>query len=436
MKFQKSHTLILTHVLALGIGLLVAWLKRSEVSADQSEDFSKRSSVISHAQRTRSTGVAADAATRPLKSWRASEYQKAWMAVRTAQLSTADRIAAQLSLLEAWADVDLAAALEAALAETWDRDLDGSYFNNGALLDVFGQSFASHPEEAWELIKSGQFGVGTGMLRSIWIENVGATKPLLIAGMLNELSWRDRSNAISSIESGMYRNSKQRDQIIAELAKYPKDIVATDQLLDFLQVGKIYNKAQELREATANLPPRIAEAMALQFGNRLYKSENFLTEVSQLPENMQIAALTGAMDYSNLVDSAHFTEVLDMMVNAEAWTELDQFNLPSRMKQSAERGDPALIADWVTKLPVREEFTEAIHRGVEKYVRDNMEESRAWLAQIEEPVWRDRAYAEYSQQALHAKGDAEASRWALDQIQDANFKKEAEAWRSNWEKRK
>lgn len=433
MNFQKSQTLIITHALALGIGLLVAWLKRSEVHSDHAADFSKPGAVNTDSQMTRSSGASNVASTRPLASWRASEYQKAWMAVRTAQLSTADRIKAQRSLLEAWAEVDLAAALEAALAETWDRDLGSAFYGTGALLDVFGKNFASHPEEAWVLIKSGQFGVGTGMLRSIWLDNVGATKPLLIAGMLNEFSWRDRSNAIQSIQSGM--NAKQRDQIVAELAKYPKNIVPTDQLLDFLGVGKLYNKAQELREATANLSPRIAEAMALQFGNRLSKSENFLAEVSQLPENMQIAALSGAIDYSNPDDSAHLTEVLDMMVDAEAWTELDQFDLPSRMKESSEKGDPALIADWVTKLPAREEFTEIIHRGVEKYVRDNMEESRTWLAQIEEPVWRDRAYAEYSQQALHAKSDLEASRWALDQIQDATFKKEAESWRRNWESR-
>jgi hypothetical protein len=436
MKFQKSHTLIVTHVLALACGLLVAWLKRSEVHTEPSTELSKRSSVSSHAQRTRSADVSGVAATRPVKSWRASEYQKAWIAVRTAQLSTSDRIQAQRSLLEAWAEVDLAAAIEAALAETWDSDTEGYYDRCGALLDVFSGAFVMNSEESWALIKSGKFGVGTGMLRNIWLSNVSFSKPLLVAGMLEELSWRDRSAAINEIRSGMHVNSKERDLIIAELAKYPKDIVSTNQLLPFLQLGKIYNKGEQLLEAAANQPPRIAEAMALQFGNRLYKSETFLTEVSQLPDHMKIAALTGAMNYASSDDSAHFTEVLDMMVNAEAWTELDQFNLPSRMKQSAERGDPALIADWVTKLPVREEFTEAIHRGVEKYVRDNMEESRTWLAQIEEPVWRDHAYAEYSQQALHAKGDAEASRWALDQIQDATFKKEAEAWRSNWEKRK
>jgi hypothetical protein len=274
------------------------------------------------------------------------------------------------------------------------------------------------------------------MLRSIWLENVGASKPLLVAGMLEEFSWRSRSDALNSILSGGPRSLKERDQLLEVLANYPKEIVPTRYILNALSSYKIYNKAQDLREATANLSPRIAEAMALQFGNRLNKSENFLAEVSQLPESMQIAALTGAMNYVSTDDSAHFTKVLDMMVDAQAWTELEQYDLPDHIKQSAEQGDPALIADWVTKLPVREEFTEAIHRGVEKYVRDNMDESREWLAQIEEPVWRDRAYAEYSQQALHAKGDAEASRWALDQIQDATFKKEAEGWRANWEKRR
>lgn len=76
------------------------------------------------------------------------------------------------------------------------------------------------------------------------------------------------------------------------------------------------------------------------------------------------------------------------------------------------------------------------HRGVETYLRNNMDASKEWIAAIPSQEWRDRAYAEYSQQALNAKKDPAASRWALDQIRDAEFKALAETWRKNWEGRK
>lgn len=435
MKFQNKSLLAVSHVLALGIGLFVAWLRDDEASPDQSAELSPRSAVSFHTQKTRSAESSAASSERPLASWRSAEYEQAWIAVRTAQLSTTDRIQAQRSLLASWAEVNLAAALEAALAETWDSDGDISFNHCGVLLDVFGSSFANQPGEAWELIKSGKYGVGAGMLRQIWLENVGRKDPLLVAGMLREISWRDRWRAIEAIRSGQNQDPNLRDSILAEMAKYPKEIVSTDQLLAFMPLSKNYNKGQDLREATADLPPRIAEAMALQFGNRLFAADNFLEEVSQLPENMRIAAVAGAMKQIDADHSSRFTEILDIIVDAQAWTELEQFNLPARVKESAARGDSALIADWVTKLPARPEFAESIHRGVEKYLRDNMEESRTWIAQIEEPLWRDRTYSEYSQQALQSKGDREASRWALDQIHDATFKMEAERWRANWEKR-
>jgi hypothetical protein len=107
----------------------------------------------------------------------------------------------------------------------------------------------------------------------------------------------------------------------------------------------------------------------------------------------------------------------------------------NRVQSIARNGGAKEVADWATELPVRKETTELFHRSVDHYLRDNMEAARDWLAAIPPGVWRDRAYAEYSQQALNAHNNPEASRWALDQIGDTTFKREAESWRSQWETR-
>jgi hypothetical protein len=101
----------------------------------------------------------------------------------------------------------------------------------------------------------------------------------------------------------------------------------------------------------------------------------------------------------------------------------------------ARNGSAKEVAEWATELPVRKETTELFHRSVDTYLQTNLESAREWLATIPPGEWRDRAYAEYSQQALWSHQNTDASRWALDQIASTTFKREAEGWRSQWEQR-
>ena len=126
---------------------------------------------------------------------------------------------------------------------------------------------------------------------------------------------------------------------------------------------------------------------------------------------------------------------MDFLIQEDAWAKVEQQETVQQLQRISRDGGAATAADWATTLPVRKETTELFHRSVEIYLRENMRASRTWIAGISTPGWRDRAYAEYSQQALNAHKDPAASRWALDQIGDNTFKSEAERWRSNWEKR-
>ena len=95
---------------------------------------------------------------------------------------------------------------------------------------------------------------------------------------------------------------------------------------------------------------------------------------------------------------------------------------------------PAERAAWVVTLPEREETSELFHRGIDTYIAKNMEESWDWMEAFPPGRWRDRAFSEYSQQAIQTHKDYKASRRALDQIADPNFRKEVENWRPGWAK--
>ena len=63
-------------------------------------------------------------------------------------------------------------------------------------------------------------------------------------------------------------------------------------------------------------------------------------------------------------------------------------------------------------------------------------EARDWILTIPEGDWRrERALAEYSQNALWAKNDPAGSQWAIDQIKDPRMKGTVINWRKEWTER-
>jgi hypothetical protein len=179
---------------------------------------------------------------------------------------------------------------------------------------------------------------------------------------------------------------------------------------------------------------RMARVKALALGSRLaVKADgNIAAQLHGLPSELKAAAAWGAFDNPN---NKQTLETADILVECGAWNRLEESGTASQMHRLCQEGQSEQVAEWAASMPFRKETNELFHRCVETYLRDNMETSREWIAGIETPEWRDRAYAEYSQQALNARNDPDASRWALNQIRDSGFKTEAESWRANWERR-
>lgn len=437
---RRAITIIVaSHLLVIFAGVMLARQEAGAAArvADSPESKAKAEQsemAVSTAQRSART-------YRPSKEWHGSEFARAWKAMPGAKLSTGDRINAQRELLKKWAEVDLTAAIEAALDEAWDSDGGGYYDPSGPLLDVFSTAFAKNPQEGWDLLVGKQFGVATGMLRNVWIKAVGDKDTQFLAKHIGEISWRDRQLALNVCKNAVSASMHGGlgDALFKILARMPEEVVTTDQLVVFatLPDGRVADpdtmKEDILR--LGNSDERMAKVKAVVFGQAIsiHSPEEIAIEIQGMSKAVAEEVLWAAFKGGTGAESVLGT--MNLLIDQGAWAKVEKADTSQLLQILSRNGNSEVVADWATSMPVRKETTELFHRSVDTYLRDHMDSSREWISGISDKTWRDRAYAEYSQQALNAHNDPAASRWALDQIGDPDFKAEATSWRSKWETR-
>lgn len=436
---RKSALLAATHAAAIVAGVMLArpaHQPASPTDARPVDEPAKATAIVQPADPSPSPRRSARAPSQ----WRGSEYARAWKALRSAKLSPKERLRLQQELLKEWADIDLVAAIESALEESWDRDGAGYYDPTGPLLGVLSKALAKDPAASWDMIRGRQFGVATGMVRHVWLEAVGRSNPLFLAERIGDLSWRDREKALAACRMGVGDGTGPHSphELFAVLSKLPAETISAQDLAGFADLhGDMMDpdqmKAEVLRLAGAD--ERMATVHAIALGRQLAGSEPEVVKrmLQDLPDAARKEALWTAFRNGSL--TAAGLEFAGLLIEEEAWDKLEQRDTTVRLQMMARNGSAKEVAEWATELPVRKETTELFHRSVDTYLQANLESAREWLATIPPGEWRDRAYAEYSQQALWSHQNVEASRWALDQIASTSFKREAEGWRSQWEQR-
>ena len=429
---QRTTVLLVvsSHLLLAAAGF---WLAGHSTGSSDG-DFSR---PVTGAREDRSAADAADFGKfRAPGEWRGSEYARAWKAVANGRHTVRERIRLQRDLLEKWAEVDLAAAIEAALSQEWDADGAGDFDAYGPLLDVFAPALARRPQEGWEMIRGRQFGVGTGILRRVWMEAVGRQDPGLLAARLAELSWRDREQAME-ICGAAVRDGAPTTELFTVLAASPPELIDANQLLTFAPPPAAAD-TEKLKDDIARLAvpdPRLATVKAILLGRQLAakSTDEIAAEIESLPDGLREEALWAAFKETDQPENV--LGLLDLFIEEEAWPRLEDPETLRQIQQLARAGDALIVAEWAVTLPIRPETTGLFHRSVESYFREDRVAARDWIDALPPGTWRDRALAGYSQVALHDHNDPQASRRALQQISDSDLRTEAESWRTQWGKR-
>ncbi len=379
-------------------------------------------------------------ADRPLGQWRTREYAAAWNAVRLGTLTTKERIKLQRELLAKWAEVDLQAAIKAALGESWipEAGYPGSYVDPaGPLLGALSGYFVGNPDASWELIHAGEFGMANGVLRQLWMRAVGEKDSRRLTGMISGLSWRDRDQAIRSCGVALMnqRANITYPEFLRILTAFPEEMVSAEQIFRYGTSGIVSPASREKeKDAILKAPAgdeRMLRVNAMIYGRQLFKqsADEISREIMDLPRTASEEVLCSALRFSK-IDPVRTTGIIDLLIGLEAWNKMAQPEVVAPLQRFSTSEDMAKVAAWATGLPVREETEDLFDRSIEPYLKNNPDTAPDWISQIPPGVWRDRAYAQFSLTALSGQNDAEKSQWAVEQISDPRVKDEAETRRS------
>ena len=363
-------------------------------------------------------------------------YQDAWDEIPSRKLSYYERRNLQKALLKEWAEVDLKAALDALLAESWGGQAsqnEASFF-----LESLREQFKNQSAAVNLWLAEGHFGLLEerqikGMLFEVLGENPDELTALLpeldnadFLEALKVLGRRSTEERIDEIWTQLKERSlganafqlegdqndpfRPSNSILSELAK---KLSQEELLASYDQGGEDFR-----RMITQILTKKLSGSEAFEFAESIPQHSRNEFILQEIHRNRSIS---------------NFQQGIEALIKNEAWEVISDKQLSSQLTRISERQDAAELAGWVANLPQREEVTEIFHRGVERYLRENPDEGWNWLSEFESGTWRDRGFAELSQQALYSIEDPELSRRALEQIEDPALKEVAEGWRAKWE---
>lgn len=430
---MKTIRLLFTH---LAVAALAFVAFRSVASTHHGEAVAASSNAS--AVRTSTGKSARSSSTRASVRAESAVFQDAWNAIPAKKLSPHERIQLQVELLNRWAEKDLDGAIAAALKESWDDAPGWSGGIEKLLTDGFGQVFLDRPDDVWEMIREKRFGIlGSALIRNAWAQALSAKDPSLLASYLPEMQGTVFKDTLSALTVNMKTPDQARElwQRLSDRTQWEGGDVdllepVADNLVRFLdapEIREIMGKSDGPLAATACA----MLARKLMYGNNPPELETALADV---PDDLKGRFAFETLKAVRFENSGMVRDAVNHLAAGQQWEYLGKQEVSGLMGWLANTDGPQEVAEWVCSLPPHPQTTEIFHRGVEPFIRKDRGAAIGWIASIDDPVWRDRGYAEYSQQCLRRFNDPDASRQALDQIADPAFKLTAESWRKSWER--
>ncbi|MGC4014824.1 MAG: hypothetical protein QM755_09970 [Luteolibacter sp.] len=375
---------------------------------------------------------------RPVSKRLSSEdYQAAWKALLARPIPKGKE-ALKKRLLLAWQDVDLDAALAAALRDDPE-----------ALLPTFIDKMSTEPESFWPMIRDGRYGPLTSQLADVWINVLSEAFPGILLDHMQEMGRLTRGKAVANCISRLRDRPGDLLAFVRRLSALPdtpenREIwksaggesgcsglsaeISNEEILDRI---KLSDSPGDRRLLMYDLCHRLG---------MLEGPGGLRRDFDRLPEEFKNEAALCVIHVSRC--DAVLVGMAGYLVEHQQWKLLDE-SLPGLMKSGggALADQPELTA-WALALPERDEVTDVYRSvvGVRVY-RTDLSSARAWLEEVPAGWKRDQALvgsviaisgivcceSPEGRAELH-----ETVEWALGRIQDPGLRSEAEKKRGQW----
>lgn len=420
---------LLTHSLCAAAGIAVMAAAGSALAPRPSSSSSTDRRTTIAADRSSSARPARPVSrSSPGTGYSSRDFRAAWNAIAAeGDLTISRRLALQKEILRRWSQVDLSAAMQAALHSPWD----GGETEGGieSLLPAFDTAFTAHPQDAWDLMQSGSLGPGAAFFRSQWVETVVKVQPLAVISRLPDIGQEHWSGAVQQAMRAAHGDPALRALLLAEISSSP----SSDNLLRIaMDAAPPTDSPATCRErllSAANDPH--ARTIALfEFAASLRTADaaTLRAETAALPPDLQAAAArrlaaTPALRKETLA-------VLDLLIQTRQWQLLQSSTIGSSLKAYATAGDSAQVAAWAIALPAAQETDNVFGAALGTHVIKDPAGSREMIAAL--PAGhprRDLALMFYSGSVLANHRDLARSDWAIAAITDPALKARALATR-------
>lgn len=443
--------MILSHVLMLVLGFVL--MRGAAEDADEQALSEIGRSELFNGERSTGIAVSGGASVTNVQNRKnsMSEMRRVWRSLVDQGLTRRERVLAQRRILEEWAKVDLLAAMNAILGESWkDEEGMGSVgAYEGALAPALAKAFAEDPEESWQLIHSGEFGLGAGMFRRVWFRALAESDPELLATMAGNVSQFDREALFTALGNGVLEKDILKGKVVDALKGQPEEVVSAQELLDFIG-EEISHEDLIARLEWADFSTREGAMARLQYANSFREIFVDVKDVEQARKDLVQSlewlpkkqrgdfVFEVAKEYRYREEGSDgerkMLSLVDSLIAEESWENLSSRELKNQIDRFQDIPEIE-FAKWAVYLPQREETENLFHAGIGRYVENNMEEAWGWIQDFDDSRFRDRALVVYATKASNQHRDREETWKAINLIEDPEMRDKALRWRPTWMKR-
>ncbi|MCW1912071.1 hypothetical protein OJ996_00700 [Luteolibacter sp. GHJ8] len=413
---MKART-IMSHGLALATGLALAASFTRRNDTDQ-----KAKDTAAHASNSASGPSSDRRRSKTAASTRTEEYQRAWNDLARQKMSEGRRRDLQWRLLEAWAMIDLEAALKAEMAEApW------------AARGAFDKAFMAQPLASWKTLSK----LGLGSMRNTvrWTQMVALKDPDAMISVIDEMPPSLQSYAA--------------DFLFSEVETDPQADALRKKLL---RPGSITNQERDLALAWRAAPLRPQDSIRMEAWLDLPAGSERLNAMTGWANGSQYADLaTLETDWAKVpaadreqaarlllsqlsLGSEHVTFAIDRAIETGQWDMLRKLGGAPAHSQNLMEVEPETLATWAMQLPQRDELRAYFTDAVTPKLMADPAAGREWLESMPADSWqRDEGYAAIARASLARNRNQEEALRAIGSISNPAIRQRAREELRDWQ---